>query len=73
MAVIAVTTYSPVVTDVPVADVIRRLEASVARMESRYGRSSEAMLREVGERPTRETREVGDWLAEYHLLTLLRG
>ena len=51
---------------------VRRLETFVSRMERRYECSSEAMLREVQERPERETREVGKWLAEYHLLTRLR-
>ena len=51
---------------------VRRLETFVSRMERRYECSSEAMLREVSERPSRETREVGKWLAEYSLLTRLR-
>ena len=51
---------------------VRRLETFVSRMERRYECSSEAMLREVRKRPSRETREVGKWLAEYSLLTRLR-
>jgi hypothetical protein len=51
---------------------MRRLQAFVSRMERRYECSSEEMIREVRERPLRETREVGKWLAEYRLLIRLQ-
>ena len=52
---------------------ITRLETFVRRMERRYECDSEAMRCNVREGRFPETREVGKWLAEYHLLTLLRG
>lgn len=55
------------------ATAVRRLETFVARMERRYERTSAEMAREVREGRTPETREVGKWLAEYHLLTRLRA
>lgn len=51
---------------------IQRLETFVRRMERRYECDSEAMERRVREGHAPETREVGKWLAEYHLLTRLR-
>lgn len=56
----------------PTSLAIKRMEVFVCRMERRYECSSDVMEREVHEGRYRETREVGKWLAEYHLLTRLR-
>lgn len=52
---------------------VRRLETFVGRMERRYECPSDVMERRVREGRCPETRELGKWLAEYHLLTRLRA
>lgn len=57
---------------VPASEMRDRLQALVAEMERRHGRSSEAAIADVAEGRLEETAEIAEWLGEYAVLVSLQ-
>ena len=64
-------TRTPIV-DVPIEEKIASLEASVADFERRYGETSEATAAKYAGYSPGLTREIAEWVSQYHVLTLLK-